>query len=896
MNGQNLQPNYEGLPNMEEIQTRHPLKWRYQHHTLPFIQTLCGISGSDLSDTKLMWQTFDDAGIIKLLTRMAYGSPKELYLNLEELNLDSAGIFAAVNGTSPDGRKKRDIQTIRCVWADLDEKNATEPFDFSVLPLQPTMVVRSGHGTHLYWCFITALIANPETNQCVETLMRAIQKTLQTFGADKQVCDISRVMRIPGFYNMKRGPYPLVELLSNDGPRYAIEEIEAAFPQVNEEKDSRRIPPRGDSGVNRGGQAVDSDRGVTLQKAAEYLAECDPAISGDAGHATTFNTALKVISGFDLTIHEAIELMDEYNQTCLPPWTDEEMLHKIEDAHRVAQESNHRGWMMRRLQRPIIKVSAEHQVVKDSVSAIAPHGDVYSRKGILYRIVTSGSIHPVIEPANPYWLRERLSERAFFCCENKDGEIRPLKVPEWLAPMVLARKEWPGIDELRALVEAPVYLGDGKILSEPGFDEVSALYLEMPRSHYPEIKANPSKEDAEAKVQELYKVVADFPFASMPSPECHRAAWLAFVMTLVARFAIDGPVPFGLFDASTAGSGKGLLMKISSLIALGHAVPTMPSVSEEEELRKRILLPLVSGDRIAWIDDVESPFGGCVWNGLMTSYPEYRDRILGKSEALTVPVTTVWGVTGNNISLKGDSTRRALHIRLEPQVENPEERYDFAIPDLVGHVEAKHPELLSAVLTILKAYHSAGTPSSGLAPLGSFEAWSRVVRDCVYWITGEDVCQTQRTLGSTSDENRNCSQTLLAGIHRIWKNEVFTSQDLFEKLQESVPSEQVLRLKNAADQLKRGIPELTVRSLGHILSRIRGQVHGHFQLQVVLNRRQGNGYRINHLEKDEVVEVVEDVLGSVGGNTVDNIHELSTEEFIDQLRASGYEPEVLQKG
>ena len=859
-------------------------KERFATHTLPFLKQMLQPAGPT-KDAECMWQTFDDAGTNrKGMVRMVHGSLQELYQDLEQLNLDGAGVFVTVNRTTPSGRTKKDITHIRALWADLDEKDASLLFEPSVVPLGPTMIVRSGHGTHLYWVLPQPVEVTPQVVAQTEDLLRRICFYLKPYGADPKVCEIARVMRVPGFYNMKAEPYPLVELVFQGGLTYNLDQIADAFPPLPPKTQAQGRTPLPAAEDKGNTQDTQLDRATVMEWANEYLEGCEPAVAGDRGHDTTFLTALKVISGFDLTPEEAWEVLSLYNESCDPPWSDRELIHKIKDSYRIAQESDRRGWMIRRRQKPVIRIGNESQMVLASIEALAPHQDVYSRKGRLYRILVANNSHPTIDPTNPYWLREVLSKRGFFCTKkDSTGELKPHQVPESLPLMILARGEWPGVDELRAIVETPVFLSDGRTLVEPGFDEESGLYVVPHRTEYPPVGESPSRADAEAALACLYDLVRDFPFAHVPGPEAHRAAWLSFVLTIVARFAIDGPVPFGLFDASTAGSGKGLLLKISAMIALGRIPGTMPSVSNEDELRKRLILPLIAGDRLAWVDDAESPFGGPSWNALITSYPDYQDRVLGKSETIKAPSTTVWGVTGNNLTLRGDSPRRAIHIRLEPQTANPEDRDGFAIPDVLGYARDHHPDLLAAALTILKTYHNAGSPESGLPALGSFEAWSRRIRDCVYWITGEDVTQTQRSLGCITDQSNTFRLSLLDGLYQLYRDRPFSTLDLFDRL--TNPDEEneygtVKQVSAAVEQLKRGSGNLSARSLGWVMSSVRNQIHGDFQLLVSAKKAQGYTYQVsysgvNPKTSSEVSEVFE-----VFSSFPEENRELSYEEMV----------------
>lgn len=67
-----------------------------------------------------------------------------------------------------------------------------------------------------------------------------------------------------------------------------------------------------------------------VRRATAYLTHLPPGIAGQEGHDTTFAAALRVTRGFDLPYGVAVELMlQEYNPRCQPPWTREEIEHKV---------------------------------------------------------------------------------------------------------------------------------------------------------------------------------------------------------------------------------------------------------------------------------------------------------------------------------------------------------------------------------------------------------------------------------------------------------------------------------------------------------------------------------------------------------------------------------------
>ncbi len=62
------------------------------------------------------------------------------------------------------------------------------------------------------------------------------------------------------------------------------------------------------------------------------------AVQGENGSAATFAAACVLVVGFGLSIEEALPLLGQYSDRCQPPWSDKELLHKLEDAAKKAGE------------------------------------------------------------------------------------------------------------------------------------------------------------------------------------------------------------------------------------------------------------------------------------------------------------------------------------------------------------------------------------------------------------------------------------------------------------------------------------------------------------------------------------------------------------------------------
>lgn len=77
---------------------------------------------------------------------------------------------------------------------------------------------------------------------------------------------------------------------------------------------------------------VNPSRPQIVDRARNYVATLPPAIAGQGGHNAAFRTACVLVKDFGLSIEEARPIIQEWNETCQPPWSDQELEHKLDDA------------------------------------------------------------------------------------------------------------------------------------------------------------------------------------------------------------------------------------------------------------------------------------------------------------------------------------------------------------------------------------------------------------------------------------------------------------------------------------------------------------------------------------------------------------------------------------
>jgi hypothetical protein len=114
-------------------------------------------------------------------------------------------------------------------------------------------------------------------------------------------------------------------------------------------------------------------------------------------------------------------------------------------------------------------------------------------------------------------------------------------------------------------------------------------------------------------------------------------------------------------------------------------------------------------------------------------------RVLGISKNVETLVNAAIYATGNNLTIVGDLTRRTLICSLDAHCERPElRRFEGNVLDVA---RMQRGRLVFAALTVLRAWHVSGV-SVDVAPFGSFDSWSRRIREPLVWLGRADPCET----------------------------------------------------------------------------------------------------------------------------------------------------------
>lgn len=438
-------------------------------------------------------------------------------------------------------------------------------------------------------------------------------------------------------------------------------------------------------------------------------------------------------------------------------------------------------------------------------------------------------------------LRHYLALAADFFELSARGARREVPPPLDIARNIQARNpaSW-GLPVLDAVVEAPTLRPDGSVLAKPGYDAASRLYLvPSPGMEDIEVPDQPCRAHLDVALDVIRDAIGEFPFVD----EASYANAIGAMITSVCRHIINGPVPLALFDATTQGTGKTLLAEVINLILTGRPAELMSAPTEPEEWRKQLTSILIELPSLVIIDNVAGVIDWDLLAKVLTG-EAHKDRILGKSQTVAVPIRCSWIATGNNIRLGGDMARRCYWIRMDAGCPDPFRRTGFKHERLKEYVLERRRELLVALLTLARAWFAAGQPRASTPPVGSFEHWTEVVAGILEYARVEGFLTNSDALFEQSDTERSDWETFLEALEDAFAGAAFTIAELWERLNEKTYEELIRRsvLTDRAEELRATVPADLTRFMdregqfkqrvGFALNGKRGQRFGKRQLRI----------------------------------------------------------------
>jgi hypothetical protein len=454
--------------------------------------------------------------------------------------------------------------------------------------------------------------------------------------------------------------------------------------------------------------------------------------------------------------------------------------------------------------------------------------ELFNHGGVISRLVDGARMQPVDRGT----FHDIVQDTAVTVNENSGADGLTTYAFTWpdAGTMAATMSRSEKFAHLDRISHAPFVRPDGTIVTEPGYDEATRTILmsdevlaglEVPEDPDP-------SQIAAARDLILEDWLGDFPFDG----DADRANVLALIVTPAIRGMVP-KVPLAVVDGLQMGVGKNLLADCLLTVYTGAPAQPMNWVPEPEELRKQITSAFRTGAEFFLFDEAHTLEGAPLAQALTAE--TWQDRILGVSTMAEFPNKVTWISLGNQVQVRGDLTRRVYRIALRPQYANPQDRdaSSFRHPgqsglDLGSWTRKHRRELLTAILTIVRAWFAQGSPrpKRGVS-FGSFEIWERIVGGIVETAGLEGFLSNLKVWRSESDFDTQYWLGHLGWLHEQFGENPFRTADVKNKaLSDPAAYLAPPKLDDPAD---RGYG----KALGEAYSRLRGRRYDGYWMERV---------------------------------------------------------------
>jgi hypothetical protein len=271
---------------------------------------------------------FDAADVVEIRrlpnAQSTWHTAQELAAQAKVLTADNdtgQNIYVGANPRrDTGGTRTADVPFARCLFADFDgitAEDVRQRIDSAGLPT-PTMLIDSGHGGHAYW-----RLPEPMTDLAAWTT--AQKRLIAALQSDKSIHDPPRIMRVPGFWNVKQEPRVPCRIIDADSQRrYAIDTLLAVLPAVELLESKPTMPVA----------TVSSELG-DVARAAAYIDKIPGASEGGRNQAT-YQVAAILQNDYALPPAAAEGLLRQWNQRNAPPLDDAELADVLQNGHKYS--------------------------------------------------------------------------------------------------------------------------------------------------------------------------------------------------------------------------------------------------------------------------------------------------------------------------------------------------------------------------------------------------------------------------------------------------------------------------------------------------------------------------------------------------------------------------------
>lgn len=476
--------------------------------------------------------------------------------------------------------------------------------------------------------------------------------------------------------------------------------------------------------------------------------------------------------------------------------------------------------------------------------------DLYVRDGQLVHVQRKSSINDnqvIVAEVNADRLNLLMAQhiRTFKTVLNKDSmPVRKAYAPPITTlRAVCTSNYWPGLPALAGVISTPTLRPDGSLIQETGYDKATGLYLQ-PTIQVPRVPDAISDEQVRASREFVFrKVFGEFCWVSPGD----FANYMALLLSPMLRPYVKSTTPFGMFTATTPGSGK---TNLTDAIGLTYGQSSQVLPNQSAELQKKVTSILVgSTSPVVVFDNLKE--GTTISSEILATLvtkDTWDDRLLGASRNIEASNDRLWLASGNGLTVGGDMASRTVMVRLDPRMEKPELR-NFEMGQFSDWIreDGNREELLYHLLVLVQAWRQAGAVKDTTHTMRGFTRWAQVIGGFLsfHGLTG--------FLGNAGDLTERDSDaeewgSFLAKWMEVFGSAAKTSKELHASAQvDFVMGTMVDRWSRSFITDEEGhVPN--PRQLGRMLAGQEGRIRNGFVLRKRLSREKSHLWWVEKVE------------------------------------------------
>jgi P4 family phage/plasmid primase-like protien len=251
----------------------------------------------------------------------------------DSLNLKGYESYFTVNGfqDAPD-YKKENCTNLNAFFVDIDSRKDLKELEAIKTKLDPTFIVETKNGFHIYWLLDEVIYKNEitaeEWSDKLSQWERVEQNIVTALKADPVVKDVTRILRVPDTFYWKKtdskwkdgteGIFKIKGIYKKNANTYSMDEVEAVFPSaalpsINDftKNPSERLKRLADAEKTNFFERVNDEFPITERDSFNKLINAKADLAPGIGRNTTLHIAACLMRQAGWSKHKAITQIEE---------------------------------------------------------------------------------------------------------------------------------------------------------------------------------------------------------------------------------------------------------------------------------------------------------------------------------------------------------------------------------------------------------------------------------------------------------------------------------------------------------------------------------------------------------------------------------------------------------